>query len=215
MDPSRRDIVTVLLNRYGRTFADELGLGLGRNTPSPLFRLLCASLLFSARISAALATAAARALTEHGWTTPAKMAAATWAERTRVLNLSGYARYDESTSRMLGETAALLLDRYGGDLRRLRDAARRDPARERKLLKEFKGIGDVGVDIFFREVQGAWEELYPFADRKALVGAAQLGLPADPARLAALVSRADYPRLLAALVRMELAHKPEAVRAEA
>lgn len=215
MDPSRRDIVTVLLNRYGRTFADELGLGLGRNTPSPLFRLLCASLLFSARISAALATAAARALAEHGWTTPAKMAAATWAERTRVLNLSGYARYDESTSRMLGETAELLLHRYGGDLRRLRSAAQRDPARERSLLKEFKGIGDVGVDIFSREVQGVWEELYPFADRKALTGAAQLGLPADPAKLAALVSKTDYSRLLAALVRMEIAHGQEAVLAEA
>ncbi|MEJ2032253.1 MAG: hypothetical protein P8Y63_04285 [Deltaproteobacteria bacterium] len=215
MASSQRRTVNALLADYGLTFADELKIRIESNTPSPLFRLLCASLLFSTRISAKIATAAARALAEQGWTTPEKMAAATWAERTRVLNRSGYARYDESTSRMLGETAELLLDRYGGDLRRLRDAAQRDPARERQLLMEFKGIGNVGVDIFFREVQGVWEELYPFADRKALLGAEQLGLPGDAGELAGLIPRADYPRLLAALIRVQLAHKQEAVLAEA
>jgi len=69
----------------------------------------------------------------------------------RVLNRAGYARYDESTSRMLGDTCALLLERYRGDLRKLREEAGHDPQRERALLKEFKGLGDVGVDIFSRE----------------------------------------------------------------
>ncbi|MDA8164493.1 MAG: hypothetical protein M0017_05620 [Desulfobacteraceae bacterium] len=211
---SQRQIVDVLLARYGTTFAEELSIPLARSTPSPLFRLLCASLLFSARISARIATAAARALAVQGWTTAAKMAAATWAERTRVLNRSGYARYDERTSRMLGETAGLLLARYGGDLRRLRDAAGREPARERQLLMEFKGIGEVGADIFFREAQVVWGEWYPFVDPKARKGAAELGLPAaGPVELVALVSAADFPRLLAALVRVQLAHGQEEVLA--
>lgn len=51
------------------------------------------------------------------------MAEATWRQRTDVLNRAGYARYDESTSRMLGDTAQLLLDRYRGDLRKLREEA--------------------------------------------------------------------------------------------
>jgi hypothetical protein len=49
----------------------------------------------------------------------------------------------------------MVVEKYGGDLRNLRKSAapggRPDPARERKLLKEFKGIGDVGANIFFRE----------------------------------------------------------------
>src|SRR5207248_1977231 len=83
--------------------------------------------------------------------------------RARVLNESGYARYDERTSTALADTAQLIVDRYGGDLRRLRRAADRDPTVERRLLKQCKGIGDVGVDIFFREAQRTWAELYPFA----------------------------------------------------
>ena len=41
---------------------------------------------------------------------------------------------------------------------------RRDPADERELLKDFKGIGDVGVDIFFRDVQTEWAQALPSAD---------------------------------------------------
>jgi len=62
---------------------------------------------------------------------------------------------------MLGDLCSHLLDEYSGDLQRLRDAADRDPAAERKMLKAFKGLGDVGVDIFLREAQAVWDELIP------------------------------------------------------
>jgi hypothetical protein len=203
--PSRDRIVQALLERHGQTYAAELGIDLERNTPSALYRWLCAATLLSARIGADIAMDAARALADQGWTTADKMAGATWEQRTRTLNQAGYARYDESTSGMLGDTAEMLLDKYGGDLRRLRDAAERDPGRERALLKECKGIGDVGADIFCREAQVAWDELFPFADRRALEAAGRLGLEDDAERLAGRVSRKDYPRLLAALVRTGLA----------
>ena len=203
--PSKQRIIEALLERHGQTYAAELGIDLERDTPSALYRWLCAATLLSARIGADIAMQAARALAEQGWTTAQKMADATWEQRTRALNQAGYARYDESTSRMLGDTAEMLLDKYRGDLRRLRDAAGRDPGRERALLKECKGIGEVGADIFCREAQVAWDELFPFADRRALEAAGRLGLEDDAARLARRVARKDYPRLLAALVRTALA----------
>jgi hypothetical protein len=209
--PRSDRVVAALLERHGRTYAQELGIALERGTPSVLFRWLCASLLLSARISAETAMQAARALTRRGWTTAPKMAGASWEERTRTLNQAGYARYDESTSRMLGDTADMLLDKYRGDLRKLRERAERDPGRERTLLKECKGIGDVGADIFCREAQIAWDELFPFADRRALETAARLGLEDDAERLARRVSRNDYPRLLAALVRAGLARDLDGV----
>jgi hypothetical protein len=206
VSPSKQQTVEVLLERHGQTLADDLSIDVAKGTPSPLFRLLIASILASARIGHRIAVDAARALTDHGWTTAQKMADATWAQRVRVLNRAGYARYDERTSRMLGDTCALLLERYRGDLRRLREAAERHPDRERALLKEFKGIGDVGVDIFFREVQVAWQELHPFADRRALDTAKQLGLGADPEALARLTGGDPrrFARLAAALVRAAL-----------
>jgi endonuclease III len=213
--PSRKRIIDALLEHHGKTYAAELGIDLGKGTPSALFRWLCASILLSARISGDLALQAARALSAKGWRTADKMAAATWEQRTRTLNQAGYARYDESTSRMLGDTAQMLLDRYGGDLRKLREAAERDPAQERKLLKQCKGLGDVGVSIFFRETQLAWDELYPFADERALRTAERLGLEGDAKALAKGLPRQEFPRLVAALIRVGLAKDVDAVLRQA
>src|SRR5690625_1564432 len=140
--PTRNAIVDSLLEFHGRTFAAELGVDAAKNTPPPLFRLLCFALLASAPISADIAMQAAQALASEGWITPEKMRDATWRARTGILNAAGYARYDESTSSMLNDTAEMLMDRYGGDLRKLRKSAGREPAKERRLLKEFKGLGN-------------------------------------------------------------------------
>jgi hypothetical protein len=201
----RDALVAALLDARGRTFCDELGIDIAAGSPSALFRWLVAALLFSARIDAGIALRAARALSEAGMTTPEAMADAGWEARVRVLNRAGYARFDERTATMLGESCALLLDRYGGDLRRLREDAGAVPAEERKRIKAFKGIGDVGADIFFREAQIPWPENRPFADRAALQTAGAMGLPESAGRLAALVAEEDFPRLVAALVRTTLA----------
>ena len=206
-------MVRLLLERHGRTFAEELGIRLRRPGPSALFRLVCASLLMSARIRSSVAVEAARGLRRAGWTTAQKLADSTWDRRVEVLNRAGYTRYQERTATMLGEAAAHLLDRWGGDLRKLREEADRDPRRERRLLKELKGMGDVGVDILFREVQGAWRELAPFADRLVLAAARRLGLGGTADDLAGLVRPEDFPRLAAALVRVDLEDAYDDLRA--
>jgi endonuclease III len=212
---NQRAIARAVLARYPKSYAEELRIDVARNTPAQLYQWLIASLLFSARIGAGQAKSAAQALLDKGWRTPKKMAEVTWAERVKVLNRSGYARYDESTSRYIADTTGLLLEHYGGDLRKLREAACRDPERERQLLKQFKGIGDVGADIFCREAQIAWDELYPFSDRKALDAARGLSLPASAGGLARLVDRRDLPRLLAGLVRVGLAGEADEIREQA
>jgi hypothetical protein len=203
--PGGAKVAEAVLERHGRTYAEELGIDLGKDPPSALFRLVVASILFSARIGAQQGVRAARALAEQGWTTARAMGATSWEERVRVLNRNGYARYDERTSSMLGDACQLLLDRYGGDVRKLREEAGRDPAAERRLLKQLKGMGDVGVDIFFREVQVAWDELFPFADGRALRTAERLGLGKDTKALARGRDRRTFARLVAGLVRVGLA----------
>jgi endonuclease III len=205
--PSKQAIVAELLARHPRSHARELGIDVGKNTPSPLYEWLIVSLLFSARISADQAQKAAGALFREGWRTPDRMAQSTWKQRVDVLNRNGYARYDESTARYIADATGHLREAYGGDLRKLREKAGGDPREERKLLKAFKGIGDVGADIFCREAQLAWDELYPFADGKALKTAAALGLGDSADDLAALVDRSGLPTLLSALVRAGLARE--------
>lgn len=196
--------VGALLDRHGRTYAVEAGITL-RNTPAALFRLLVLSLLLSARISSGIAVAAARAVWTAGWTSPEHLDASRWEERVKVLNGSGYARHDERTATMLADTTGLLIRRYGGDLRRLRDAGGRDPHEERRLLQQFSGIGPVGAAIFSREAQLVWDELYPFADRRALRAAERLGIGDDVAALQRnTTGREQFTLLVAALVRCDL-----------
>ncbi len=184
-------------------FSDDLGLDLSRSAPSPLYRLLTASMLCSAQIEHPTALAAAGELAARGWTTARSMAATTWAQRVHALRTAGYLRYDAQTARMLGACAEQLLELYGGDLRRLRAAASEDPAQIRRLLKQLDGVGDGTVDLVFRELQGRWPELYPFADRRAMDVAKRLRLGTTPQELADAVGRKRFPYLVAALVRAD------------
>ncbi|MYX34774.1 MULTISPECIES: hypothetical protein [unclassified Streptomyces] len=200
-----RDKATVkaLLDQEGHTYAEDAGIKL-RNTPQPVYQVLVAACLLSARIKASVATAAAHELFAAGMRDPRKMRDATWQQRVDALGRGHYRRYDERTATQLGDGARLLLDRYGGDLRRLRDEADGDPDAIRRALREVPGLGPVGVEIFLREVQAVWPEAGPLFDAKALKGAERLGLPARPEDLAALVPEAAYAVFAAALVRAAL-----------
>ncbi|MFI9201136.1 endonuclease [Streptomyces sp. NPDC053048] len=198
-----RETVRKLLREHGRTYAEEAGIRL-RDTPQPLYRLLVLSCLLSARIRASVAVAAARSLADAGMTTPRRMADATWQQRVDALGEGGYRRYDERTATQLGDGAQLLLDHYGGDVRRMREKADGDVDRLREVLREVPGLGPAGAGIFLREAQGVWSEAYPCFDGKALDGARRLGLPTDPGKLASLAGRAEAPALAAALVRAAL-----------
>jgi hypothetical protein len=199
------DTVRALLDKAGRTYADEAGITLA-DKPAPLYRLLVLATLLSTRIKADIAVAAARELAEFG--TPRRMADATWQQRVDALGRAHYVRYDESTATALGDGATLLVAEYGGDLRKLRG----DDLGAK--LRKFPRIGPVGADIFCREVQGIWPELRPHLDKKTLDGAKKVGLPTDPGELADLVPDRDLPRLAAALVRVSLDKKlADAVRA--
>ncbi|MFJ8979374.1 endonuclease [Streptomyces sp. NPDC102282] len=197
---SARRTLDDLLERHGTTYADEAGIRL-RDTPQPLYQLLVLSHLLSARIRAEIAVASARALFSHRLRTPRRMADAPWQERVDALGEGGYRRYDERTATQLGDGALLLLDTYGGDLRRLRREADGDTNTLRAGLRRFPGIGPAGADIFLREVQTVWPETAPHLDAKALQGAERLGLPTEPDELVRLAGGEDPAVLAAALVR--------------
>jgi endonuclease III len=195
-------VVDILLDRYGETYAKQAGIRLA-NKPAPLFQLLVLAMLLSARISADVAVAAARELFAAGYRTPRAMRTASWQDRVDALGRGHYRRYDERTATMLGETADLLTDHWGGDLRRLHADAGDDPRKLRELLTDFKGIGPTGADIFLREVQSVWPGISPYFDDRAGEGAKKIGLPAGYNSLTRIAdSPAQAARLASALVQV-------------
>src|SRR6201989_1297532 len=115
-------IVRELLARHGRLYAEDAGIRLA-DRPGPLYQLLVLATLLSAPITAETAVAAARELFAAGYRTPQAMREASWQDRVDALGRGHYKRYDERTATMLGDGAALIAERWHGDLRRLRDEA--------------------------------------------------------------------------------------------
>ena len=200
-------IVKALLDRCGRTYAEEAGIRLA-DRPGPLYQLLVLATLLSARISADIAVAAARELFAAGYRSPKAMSEASWQERVDALGRGHYRRYDERTATMLGDGADLLSSRWHGDLRRLRDEASGDTGRLASLLTEFPGLGPTGASIFLREIQDAWPAVAPYVDGRVTSGAGRVGLPVSAAELARIVSSGGQPaRVAAALVRVSMSQR--------
>ncbi|MCV7195098.1 endonuclease [Mycobacterium angelicum] len=201
MDKPERQ-VRRLLDIAGTTYAVEAGIRL-KDTPMPLFQLLALCMLASKPIDAAIATRAARELFQAGLSTPK---AVLESDRRTMIDAFGrahYVRYDESSATRLTDIAASVRDEFGADLREVARRSDRDPKQAVRILKQFKGIGDTGADIFLREVQDVWPWVRPHFDGRATAAAKQLGLPTDPAKLSALAPRTNA-RLAAALVRASL-----------
>lgn len=63
-------------------------------------------------------------------------------------------------------------------------------------LHDVQGIGETGVNIFCREAQLQWEELFPFADSNSLELAKNHGYPSKDAKeLAEFVDNDRYLQL--------------------
>ena len=192
-----------VLDRYGTTYAAAARIRL-TDEPAPLFQLLVLAELLSARIGADIAVATAGELLANGWTTPHRMREAPRWRVIQALGRGGYRRYDERTATQVRDMAQLVLDRYGGDLRRLAEEADHDVRAAARLLQEVKGIGPTGASVFLREVQAVWPWVRPLLDDRARAGAGRVGLPEDTQVLAALVAEDELARFAAALVRISL-----------
>jgi hypothetical protein len=184
MDDKRR-LVRRLLQREGRGFAEACGFRV-TNNPAALFRLLYLSMLASGRRDYRRGVRIAQAVGDAGGDSAARLAAADPAQRLAAVRAGGAGRDADRLAGLLGSLAQAVVERYGGDLRRIPGRAARDPATQRRALTGLPGVDDRTVDWFFREVQVIWPEVRPFVDGPALRAANRLGLARSVPELAAL-----------------------------
>ncbi|RKN48543.1 hypothetical protein [Micromonospora endolithica] len=190
----------------GRGFAEQYGFRV-TNNPSSLFQVLCLAVLLARRGDFRLAVDGGHALPANGWDSAARLARSTQTERARVLRGSGQRGDVDALADTLGDLARTVVERYRGDLRRLRALAHHDPARERELLTALPGVDGEVADLFLREAQALWREVAPVADKRALTAARRLGLGRTADDLAALAGGGESERLawlVGALARVDL-----------
>jgi endonuclease III len=199
---TRKQLVRRLLKAAGTTYAEEAGIRIN-DKPMPLFQLLVLCMLASKPIDATTAMRAARELFTAGLRTPKAVLASDRRSMISAFGRAHYVRYDESSATRLTDIAERVRDDYSSDLREIARRSQHDIRSATRMLKQFKGIGDTGADIYLREVQDVWTWARPYFDERATAAARALGLPTDPEKLGALAPRANA-RLAAALVRSAL-----------
>lgn len=159
------------VKRYGERYSQELGINLKKES----FKWFLASVLLGVRISEKIALNTYREFDKRDITMPKKILNAGWNKLVEVLDAGGYVRYDFKTADKLFEVAENLIKNYG-TLEKLHSAAK-DPADlERKLKSLGKGIGEITVNIFLREMRDIWDKAEPEVKGLALQAAKNLGI---------------------------------------
>ncbi|PLB42141.1 uncharacterized protein BDW47DRAFT_97937 [Aspergillus candidus] len=148
-------------------------------TPDTLLAMLLDAMLKSRPISHDLSQRAVKKVLDEGYHDIQTLGDSSWEDRTGVLRDGGYNRYREQGATNLGEAAQFIREKYDGDLNNLLESAHHDRGEVRDRVKELKGLGDMGVDLFFNNVQSVWPEIAPFLDQRSLQTAEQVGIGRD------------------------------------
>jgi endonuclease III len=135
-----------------------------------------AAILYGARISGSIVVKTHSEFLRRNLTSPDRIVNTGWDGLVEALDAGGYVRYDFKTATKLLEVMNHLLDQYGGDLERLHDAAADAFDLETRLKSLGKGIGDVTVQIFLRELRDIWPKAQPTLSPLSILAAKDLAL---------------------------------------
>ena len=171
-----RTVVRSLVSRVPGRFSLELGLNLSSRRPRDLFLWFLAAVLYGTRISGAIVARTHAEFVRRGLTSPAHIVTTGWDGLVEALDAGGYVRYDFKTATKLLEVMTHLIDQYGGDLQTLHAAAGDDRDVETRLKALGKGIGEVTVQIFLRELRGIWPKAQPALSPLSILAARDLAL---------------------------------------
>jgi len=171
-----RAMLQELLGVLGQKYSDVLGIDLGSGKEEEIFKWFLASILFGAPITETSVLKTYKCFEKHGVTTPRRIVATGWNGLVSILDEGSYTRYDFKTADKLLEVMGNLLKGYGGRINSLHAQAKDPDDLEFRLKGLGKGIGDVTVSIFLRELRGIWEKADPRPTPLVILAARNLGI---------------------------------------
>jgi len=169
-------ISKMLVENFGQSYSEILGIDLRGRNDGEIFKWFLASVLFGAPISETSVIRTFKCFEKHRVLTPEKVLETGWNGLVGILDEGGYTRYDFKTSDKLLEVMGNLTAKYGGSLNLLHEKASGSYDLEKRLKDLGKGIGDVTVSIFLRELRGVWEKADPKPTPLVILAAKNMGM---------------------------------------
>ena len=171
-----KQAVQALIKQHRGRFSVELGIDLSSGRSREIFRWFLASVLFGTRISESIVKKTFREFDTRGIISPKTVLDTGWDGLVEVLDHGGYVRYDFKTATKLLDLCRTLTENYGADLANLHVAATDPRDLEQRLKALAKGIGEVTVNIFLREMRGIWEKADPLPSDLVVMVAEDRGI---------------------------------------
>jgi endonuclease III len=185
--------------KYGQPYSRMLGIDLNSRKNREVVKWFLAAILYSKPIRESSATRTFQCFEKYGVTTANRIVDAGWDRLVSILDEGGYTRYDFSTADKLLEVFRNLREQYGGNLNRLYEKSRGAEEVEANLKGLGKGIGDITVSIFLRDMRRIWRKVDPSPTPLVIMAMKSLGI--KNLKQYARKKRIDLVRLETALLR--------------
>jgi endonuclease III len=160
----------------GQKYSEILGIDISEGKEEEIFKWFLASLLFGAPITESSVVKTYRCFQKHGVLTPSQILKIGWDDLVKILDEGGYTRYDFKTADKLLEVARNLTEKYSGILCLIHSESSDAHDFEKRLKNLGKGVGDVTVSIFLRELRDVWEKADPNPTALVVLAAQELGI---------------------------------------
>jgi len=172
----KRESLQTLVEKFGMRYPEILGIDLKSRREDEIFKWFLASILFGAPITETSVIKTYKCFEKYGVLTPQRILETGWDGLVRILDEGSYTRYDFKTADKLLEVMGNLMENYGGKLTKIHEEARDHADLEAKLKSLGKGVGDVTVSIFLRELRDTWEKAKPKPTSLVVMAAKNLGI---------------------------------------
>jgi endonuclease III len=145
-----------VLEKFGKRYSEVLGINLDSGKDDEIFKWFLASILFGAPITETSVIKTYKCFQKHEALTPKGILETGWDDLVRIFDERSYTRYDFKTADKLLEVMQNLTERYNGSLNLLHSKVSNTRDLENGLKDLGKGIGDMTVSIFLRELRKVW-----------------------------------------------------------
>lgn len=172
----KQEALKTLLERFGQKYSEVLGIKLETASDSEVFKWFLASILFGAPITESSVIKTYRRFEEYKVLAPEKILETGWDGLVKILDEGGYTRYDFKTADKLLLVMGNLEKEYNGSLNLLHQRASDSADLENRLKQLGKGIGDMTISIFLRDLRGIWKKADPKPTSLVILAASNMGI---------------------------------------
>jgi endonuclease III len=172
----KKEGLKLLIESLGKPYSEVLDINLSCRKDKEIFKWFLASILFGAPITETSVIKTYRCFQKYNLLTPDKILSTGWKGLVKILDEGSYTRYDFKTADKLLGVMQNLKQQYEGSINNLYNKASNSLDLEERLKRLGKGIGNVTISIFLRDLRDVWKKADPKPTSLVILAAQNLGI---------------------------------------